>query len=409
MIRSLAVKRDLRSGQSVWQGRRKPSVPHAPLDASTRTDVLVIGAGISGAMIADALAGAGLDVVVVDRRGPIDGSTAASTALLQYEIDVPLTMLARRIGTNDAIRAWRRSRLALDGLSARLRDGGIAGVTLTDSLYIAGDVLGADELRDEAEARRAAGFETLFLDAAALKERFGIEREAALLSYDNVAADPRVMTGRFLNAAIEAGARVHAPTEIVEIDARPRRVKARTADGHAITARHCILATGYELWGAIPARGHRIVSTWAIATKPQTRRLWPEGVFIWEASDPYLYLRVTADGRAICGGEDETLADAEARDALLPDKVAAIAAKLGQLFPDLDTQADFAWAAAFGASRDGLPTIAEVPDMPRCWAVMGYGGNGITYSRIAAEAIRTALTGKGRFRADPDLDLYAFR
>ncbi len=409
MITTLTRHRKLRTGRSVWQAKRKPAVPHAPLAESIEADVLVVGAGISGAMIADALAGAGLSVVVADRRGPIDGSTAASTALLQYEIDVPLTTLARKIGVRDAVRAWRRSRLALDGLSARLRDGGIAGATLTDSLYLAGDVLDADRLREEGEARRAAGFETLFLDAAALKERFGIERAAALLSYDNLAADPRIMTARFLNAAIAAGAKVYAPTEIVEIDARPRKVTARTSEGHRIAARHCVLATGYELWGEVPAKGHRIVSTWAIATRPQRRRLWPEGVFIWEASDPYLYMRVTSDGRAICGGEDEEIADAATRDALLPDKTLAISAKLGQLMPDLDTEADFAWTAAFGASDDGLPTIAEVPGMSRCWAVMGYGGNGITYSRIAAEAIRTALTQKGRFGEDPDLDLYAFR
>ena len=32
---------------------------------------------------------------------------------------------------------------------------------------------------------------------------------------------------------------------------------------------------------------------------------------IWEASDPYLYMRATADGRVICGGEDEEFSDEE--------------------------------------------------------------------------------------------------
>ena len=54
---------------------------------------------------------------------------------------------------------------------------------------------------------------------------------------------------------------------------------------------------------------------------------------IWEASDPYLYLRATHDGRVICGGEDEDFTDEERRDALLPEKAAAIAAKLARLLP----------------------------------------------------------------------------
>jgi len=52
-----------------------------------RTDVLIIGAGITGAMVADALASYGWKVTLADRRGPAKGSTTASTALIQYEID----------------------------------------------------------------------------------------------------------------------------------------------------------------------------------------------------------------------------------------------------------------------------------------------------------------------------------
>ena len=76
----------------------------------------MIGAGIRGAMIAEALAAAGREVLVVDKRGAAKGSTAASTALIQYAIDMPLTRPAREIGKRSAIRAWRRSRLAVDAL-----------------------------------------------------------------------------------------------------------------------------------------------------------------------------------------------------------------------------------------------------------------------------------------------------
>ena len=114
--------KDLRTGQSIWDARRERGVAHLPLSADVNTTVLVIGAGITGAMIAEALSAAGHEVVVVDKRGPAKGSTAASTALVQYEIDTPLTHLARKIGKPAAIRAWRRSRLAVDSLAARLQE-----------------------------------------------------------------------------------------------------------------------------------------------------------------------------------------------------------------------------------------------------------------------------------------------
>ena len=71
--------------------------------------------------------------------------------------------------------------------------------------------------------------------------------------------------------------------------------------------------------------------------------------------------------------------------------------------PDLDTEPEFAWAGAFGATATGLPVIGRLPRKPRIHAVMGYGGNGITFSRIAAELVATALAG-GR---DRDADLFA--
>jgi glycine/D-amino acid oxidase-like deaminating enzyme len=119
---------------------------------------------------------------------------------------------------------------------------------------------------------------------------------------------------------------------------------------------------------------------------------------IWEASDPYLYLRTTTDGRIICGGEDEDFVDEEKRDRLLARKTQTLQNKLGKLMPGISTKIDFAWAGSFGQTDTGLPLIGEIPKMPNCFAALGYGGNGITYSRIAADVITGAVTG------NPDCD-----
>jgi glycine/D-amino acid oxidase-like deaminating enzyme len=98
---ALTAKRNLRTGVSYWQSRPMPGVPGTHLTHDIDTDVLVVGAGISGALVAEALAG-DYRVVVVDRRGVARGSTPASTALVQYEIDTPLINLAHKIGADDA-------------------------------------------------------------------------------------------------------------------------------------------------------------------------------------------------------------------------------------------------------------------------------------------------------------------
>jgi glycine/D-amino acid oxidase-like deaminating enzyme len=401
----LTRQRDLRTGTSYWQSRPSPRVPSTKLARDIRADVLVVGAGISGALVAEALS-ATHDVVIVDRRGPVRGSTPASTALVEYEIDTPLTELGRKIGHADAARAWRRSHLALHALYAHTRVLGIAcDLQRRDTVYLSGNVLDADGLAAEAEARRAIGLEAEYLQRRELHRRYGIERRAALVSHGDFVLDPRRLTAGYLKAALANGAVIHAPVEITEVESHRTEVVAATAGGPTIRVHYVVFATGYEVPKIVPPDDHRIASTYAIATRPQPRRLWPGEALIWEASDPYLYLRTTSDGRVICGGEDEDFADDEKRDALIGRKAAAIGRKLHHLFPALDVTPQFQWAGSFGTTATGLPLIGRVPRRPRIWAILGFGGNGITYSRIAADIIRAALAGE----ADPDADLYRFR
>lgn len=399
-------RRDLRSGAPVWAHRAAPRVASRPLVRDLRADVLVVGAGISGALIADALTAAGRHVLVLDRRGPMLGATAASTALLLYELDLPLRKLARRIGRSRAERLWRRSRLALDALRERQRHLGIrADAVNRDGLYLQGSSLDADELRVEAQARRRAGFECTFLSAREVARLYGIRKRAALRSYDNLEADPRRLTSGFLRAAIQRGARVLAPVEVTAIEASRAGVAAGTRGGPVIHARQLVFASGYELPQNIPL-GHRhsIQSTWVIATEPQPRSLWPTRCLLWEASDPYLYLRTSPAGRVICGGEDEPFSDAAHRDALLGPKTEILQRKLAALLPCIKTHPQFRWCASFGTTPTGSPSIGPLPRLPNCYAALGYGGNGITFSMLAAQVLRGLIAGDG----DPDADLVSF-
>ncbi|MBL8587171.1 MAG: FAD-binding oxidoreductase [Methylobacteriaceae bacterium] len=397
---------DLRTGTTVWEARRLRGPASEPLRRDARTGVLVVGAGVSGALIAQALAEAGEDVMVIDRRGLAKGATAASTALLQYELDEPMIRLARKRGIEATRRIWRRSRLAVAAIGERARRLGIdADIHERCSLYLAGDRLDARDLEREWAERKRAGFEVELLSRRDLKDRFGLSRAAAILAFGNYEADPRRLALGFLKDAAARGARLHCPVELAGFESTARGVTARTREGLTIRARELVLATGYEMPEDVPADAHEIVSTWAIATRPQPRNLWPDHCLIWEASDPYLYARATTDGRIVCGGEDEDFADVATRDALLPRKTKALERKLARLMPWVDPRAEFAWTGSFGASRDGAPSIGRAPGLARVHACLGYGGNGTTFSMMAAQMIAADIGG----RPDPDAELFAFQ
>lgn len=373
---------------------------------AVRTGVVIVGAGVSGSMIAQSLTAAGERVLIVDRRrAALLGSTAASTALLQFELDTPLTKLSASIGRRKAEQVWIASRNAVNELRTRTNRLGIAAHLVSrPSLYLAGNVLNAAGLQREVARRQRIGLASEYLDRKALWHHFGIDRPAALLSHGNAEANPVQLAAGYLRNALKAGARFHAPHDIVQVDCNRRGVSLLTDDGIHIHARQAIFCTGYELAKIVPANNYRIQSTWAMATRPQPKALWPQRALIWEASEPYLYMRTTADGRIVCGGEDAAFSDAAKRNSLTVQKTRRIERKLQRLFPQIDSRAVFSWAGSFGGSPNGMPTIGPIPNYPGCHAVMGYGGNGITFSMLATNIITAAVFG----RKIPEARLFAF-
>jgi glycine/D-amino acid oxidase-like deaminating enzyme len=402
----LTEHRNLRTGTPVWSAHRKPPLHHAALTQDLETDVVVVGAGVSGALLAERLTDEGFHVVVVDRRAPLSGSTSASTALLQHELDVPLVRLTRSRGKKVAERAWRRSRLVVQALAERTKRLGIeAELAPRDTLYLPGTLLDARGLKAEAAARRSIGIEVDVLNARSLRQRYGIRRSAALLGGGNFVAEPRQLAAGYLRVALARGARLFTPVEVTGLVETARGVSLFTRHGQRLRARHVVFATGYELVDGLRATGHTIHSTWVIATRRQQRSLWPTECMVWEASAPYLYLRTTPDGRVLCGGADEPFADATRRDAMSSRKFAQLVRQLRGLFPQLDAQPEYAWAGSFGASDSGLPIIGRLPGRARSFVVLGCGGNGITFAMLAAQSIAGALVDQG----DADADLFAPR
>ena len=399
----LTRKRDLRSGRSLWADSAFLGVPVRPLKQAISVDVAIVGAGISGALMAHELS-RDHEVAVLDRRPPLTGSTVASTALLQWEIDLPLTALAKKIGDADARRAYLRSRRAVDDLGRIVADEQIrCGFQPRKALYLAGDAYGRRALEAEAEARAAIGLDSRFLTAAELGEQFGVERTGALLSGGSASADPAQLAAGLLRRAAGRGARIYSPVKVMQAASDPDGVTLLTDEGPAIRASAVVFCCGYERPEGVSAPDSDVISTWALASTPGTKLPpWLRETLVWEGADPYLYMRTSRDGRLIVGGEDEASATAHADPALMREKRDRILAKVKQLLPKVEVEVDYVWAGAFGESATGLPHIAPVEGVDQAWAVMGFGGNGITYSVIASQVVAAALRG-GK---DPDADLY---
>jgi glycine/D-amino acid oxidase-like deaminating enzyme len=388
---------DLRSDYPFWlldQGiiRSYSSLPH-----NLHTDVVVMGAGISGALAAWHLCRAGMKVVVVDKRHVGMGSTAASTALLQYEIDTPLTELAQKVGEKNAALSYLlclRSISDLQKICDKLPE---AGFVRRPSLQYASFKKDVKDLEKEFHARRKIGIPLQWLDKKEIKKRFGFEKDAALLSRDGAEVKAYSLTHALLHQCGRRGLQVYDHTEIRSFHEHRRGVELMTTEGKKIKARKLVIACGYESGAYIPQKVETIHSTYAIVSEPfESPPLWYRNSLIWETAKPYLYLRTTRDNRVLIGGKDDEFSDARLRNKALPGKARALEAAFSKLFPAIDFKTDFKWAGAFASTRDGLPYIGCLPGRPHTYFALGFGGNGITFSVLAAQIITNMIMGKKR-------------
>lgn len=398
---------DLTSGLPFWPVNDGLIHTYPRLDADASCTVAVLGGGITGALVAHHLIEAGIDTIILDKRDVGSGSTAASTALLQYELDTTFAELSDMRGASHAARVYLACRDAIDKLerlAAHLSDP--CGFARKKSLYLASKKRDHKTLRTEWELRRSIGLRVDWLEASDIAERFSFRRRAALLSHDAAQVDSYAFTHALLSDACRHGLRVFDRTNVTDIKPTDDGVKLTTADGCVVSARRLVFATGYETHEFLKKKVARLISTYALASEPlASMDGWGEDrCLIWEHARPYLYLRTTGDGRVIVGGEDEDFRDPVRRDRLIPRKVERLTERFRELFPAIPLEPAFVWAGTFGETEDGLAYIGEHPDWPNAYFALGYGGNGITFSLLAAEIIRDAILG----RRNDDKDLFRF-
>ena len=395
----------LTTGKTYWAKANEPPPRYPRLKQDVRCDVAIIGAGISGALLAHQLVKAGQQVVVIDKRPAGTGSTSASTALLLYETDTSLAEVARIHGKKSAFRVYALGRQAIREIAALARSiGGECGFEWRKTLYLASDAAGLVQLKEELRLRRQAGFTGALLNRRQLVRQFGLRFPGGLYAPGSAQVDAMALAqGLLARHVARRKLRVFQGTRVVRMKASADGVRLRTANRRTIEARHVIIATGYEAAPFLDADRVQLHSSYVIASQPQpAAALWPDRCLIWETARPYFYLRTTADGRILMGGEDEPFADPARRDAKLPAKTRKLARRFHQLFPKIPFDVEFAWTGTFGETRDGLPYIGAVQDSPRVLYALGYGGNGITFSQIAAKLLGRICQG----RPAPDLRLF---
>lgn len=375
------------------------------LQDSISTPILIIGGGITGALIAYQLIQQGKKAILVDKRDVCNGSTAASTALLQYEIDVSLHELIKKRGLDCSVNSYKNCEKAIYDLKAivdHLKSD--CGFEFKKSIYFCAFKKDLKFLKTEFGIRKKYGLDVKWLEEKDLK-KIGLNALAAIESKSGAVVDPYQLAQDILHYCQKKGMQIFDRTDIVSIKKKAKKMLAITNTNCTITAEHIIHCTGYESVEMLSNEVVDLKSTYVTISESYTK-LPPafKNAIYWNTADPYHYFRSTPDGRIIAGGGDEEFKDAERRDKLLNLKERYLLKQFKKYFPDIPFIPDYNWAGTFGETNDGLPYFGKLNKKKNEHFVLGFGGNGITFSVLGMNSIISSLDNLPH----PDLEYYRF-
>jgi glycine/D-amino acid oxidase-like deaminating enzyme len=277
------------------------------------------------------------------------------------------------------------------------------GFSRRNTFYFASSPRDARDLRREFECRKYYGFDVTLWERSEIADRTSIAAPCALHSTGDGQIDPFHLTQRLVHGASAAGLPIFANTCVTAVHEESDRVLLQTPRGR-IVARAVVFATGYLSHKYLDLNVGTLHSTYAVVSEPVTSWAgWPEGCLIWETARPYFYARQTDDGRAMIGGEDTPYSDDHEQLGLLSHKIELLQMRFQKSFPEISFRPAYAWAGTFGESKDGLAYIGAPPGRDHTYFALGYGGNGITFSLIAARLIADLIVKR------PNADAAVFR
>jgi len=347
-------------------------------------NVVVIGAGIVGVSIADALAVRGARVTVLDMRSPGRGASQASAGMLAPYIEAHdhpelLELGARSLALFDELIAGLRADTGREIEYAR-----------TGSLEVA---LTEDDTVRLAEIHRSlvsSGVRSEWLGVAELlraEPTVSPSAAGALLIESHGLVGVDTLLRALIHRATFAGAVFESSAEAISVEQRNDRVDVRL-DGRHLDADAVVIAGGS--W----SRRVRVANVSALPIRPVRGQLlhlrWHDSPrparIVWGSR---CYTVPWSDGSLLVGA---TVEDAGFEETPTVAGVHALTHHLLDLLPGARTASfDAVRVGLRPATADGLPAIGPLARAPRVIVATGHYRNGILLSPLTARMVSRCL------------------
>jgi glycine/D-amino acid oxidase-like deaminating enzyme len=390
-----------RYGTPIWLDRpllsKRAALPR--LKEDLESEVVVIGGGLTGCLVACQFARAAVRTVLVE-AGEVGETAALDAGTIVESPGVGFRELQQLYGLRAARRAYELSRRAALDSAAFLRRLSIrCDLTPRQSVVMATTVDQLRELEREHQARVAAGVEAAWLTGRrAIDEVRTDSARAAVKTHSEASLDPFRACRGILAAAIRAKARVFENTPVKRIKPAAKFVDVATERG-IIRARTAVVATGAPR-PLVPAlqRHVRVAHTYHVATPELPRALQARLVsetIVRDVSSPAHLVVPIAGGRLLVQGGDQAAVPARLVEKALVQRTGQLMYELSLLYPSISgIVPEYAWMAPRVTARDGLMLVGAHRNFPRHLFALGLGSAGLAGAWLASRILLRQYTGE---------------
>jgi glycine/D-amino acid oxidase-like deaminating enzyme len=377
---------------NLYQETAEAAMPTPALEGDVRTDVAVIGGGITGLSTALHLAEQGAKVIVLEAEEPGWGASGRNGGQVnpglkpdpdQVERDFGPELGGRMNALAGAAPAFVFDLIERHGIRCEARRNG----TLRAAIH----AKHAARVRATAEqfARRGAPVE--LVQGADLERATGTARyRVAMLDRRGGDLNPLGYARGLARAAHGAGAAVHGGTRALKLNRVAGGWQVATAGG-TVSARHVVLATnGYTdgLWPnlrrtVVPLFG-AIAATAALPEKI-AQGIMPGRSVLYESGTVTVYYRVDAGGRLLIGGRGPM------HEIAATSAIPHLLAYAKELWPGLaEVSWTHAWGGRLAMTADHYPHVHEPAD--GILICLGYNGRGVAMSTAMGKALARRIS-----------------